>query len=260
MADTVAKFSFLPLVKNFSSLEGKENQEYFLKWSMRNRMKIKMFTFDQYFQSYEINKFALDFFRDPNVISNVQVMTDSGTNTTLGSKPSRVEVKVVPCTVLSMSFFDKLMDGEIARESGEIKKCYDEFQEDFTISDNLRQLLLNEDSDVYCEFNEKEREEFLFVLFSHLCLGGRLCQYEDNLQPYLDITKSVYKDLISVQKNPDTKELSIISHVFKVYCYDDQDSMYFPSKKKHLQDFAYLIVDPLKRTVVCLSHTFGSCF
>ncbi|GFS01509.1 hypothetical protein ElyMa_006424500 [Elysia marginata] len=83
-------------------------------------------------------------------------------------------------------------------------------------------MLLNEDSDVYCEFTETEREEFLFRVFSHLCLGGRLCQYEDNVNPYLDVTKAVYKDLISVQKNPETKELSILSHVFQVRCYIDK--------------------------------------
>ncbi|CAG5131422.1 unnamed protein product, partial [Candidula unifasciata] len=57
-------------------------------------------------------------------------------------------------------------------------------------------MLLNEDSDVYCEFSEGERSEFVFLLFSHLCLGGQLCQYEDNVQPYLDVTKAIYKDLI----------------------------------------------------------------
>ena len=51
-----------------------------------------------------------------------------------------MEAKVIPCTVLSMAFFDKLFDGEIARESGEIKKCFDEFMYEFTISDNLRQV------------------------------------------------------------------------------------------------------------------------
>ncbi|XP_059171136.1 cilia- and flagella-associated protein 300-like [Physella acuta] len=260
MADSIAKFSFLPIAKSFASIEGKENQEYFLKWSMKNSLQAKLFTFDQCFQAYEIKKFALDFFRDPHVISNVQVPSDSGKFVSLGNKASSVEVQSIPCTVLTMAFFDKLLDGEIARESGDIKKCYDEYQEEITISDNLRQMLLNEDSDVYCQFNEKEREEFLFMLFSHVCIGGRLCQFEDNVQPYLDVTKSLYKDLISVQKNPETKELSILSQVFKVTCYDDKGGSYFPSSRRHRQNFAYLIVDPLKRTVICLSHTFGGGF
>jgi len=250
MADNAHKFTFVPLAKTFSSLEGKDNQELLLKWSLKDRIKAKMFTFDQQFQAYEKDKFGHDFFTSSEVANHLSS----------GTKPSSVKVTSVPCIELSMSFFDKLMDGEIARENGDVKKCFDEYIGDFTISDHLRQMLINEDSDQFCEFNETERSEFLFLLFSHICLGGRLCQYEDNVQPYLDVTKAVYKDLISVQKNPETKELSILSNVFKVSCYNDEDDHIFPSDKQHPQNFAYLVIDPLKRTVICLSHVFGSCF
>ena len=60
----------------------------------------------------------------------------------------------------------------------------------------LLQMLLIEDSDNYDRFTEEERNEFLFQLFRHLCLGGTICQYEDTIQPYLDATKAIYKDLI----------------------------------------------------------------
>ncbi|KAK3783521.1 hypothetical protein RRG08_008858 [Elysia crispata] len=58
MADNVPKFSFLPLAKTFDSLDGKENQENFLKWSMKDRIKAKLFSFDQSFQAYEKDKLA----------------------------------------------------------------------------------------------------------------------------------------------------------------------------------------------------------
>lgn len=58
-------------------------------------------------------------------------------------------------------------------------------------------MLLNEDSDSFCVFNETDREEFLFHLFQHICLGGQVCQYEDTVDPYLDFTKQLYKDLIT---------------------------------------------------------------
>jgi hypothetical protein len=38
-----------------------------------------------------------------------------------------------------MSFFDKLY-GTVVRESGHVLKCFDEFYEDFTISDELRKV------------------------------------------------------------------------------------------------------------------------
>ena len=61
---------------------------------------------------------------------------------------------------------------------------------------SMLQLLLDEDSDHFCLFNESERSEFLFLLFRHFCLGGQVCQYEDKVDPYLNVTKQVYKELI----------------------------------------------------------------
>jgi len=60
----------------------------------------------------------------------------------------------------------------------------------------MLQMLLMPDSDNYDMFSAEERNEFLFLLFRHLCLGGAVCQYEDTVQPYLDATKAIYKDLI----------------------------------------------------------------
>lgn len=57
-------------------------------------------------------------------------------------------------------------------------------------------MMLTEESDYYDLFNEEEKNEFLFRLFKHFCIGGQVCQYEDDLQPYLDMTKGLYKDLI----------------------------------------------------------------
>lgn len=57
-------------------------------------------------------------------------------------------------------------------------------------------MLLLEESDNYDIYSDLERNQFLFRLFKHLCIGGQVCQFEDNVQPYVDVTKSIYKDLI----------------------------------------------------------------
>jgi len=57
-------------------------------------------------------------------------------------------------------------------------------------------MLLDEESEEYNLYSEDERNEFVFRIFQMLVLGGTLCQFEDILQPYLDVTKSIYKDLI----------------------------------------------------------------
>jgi hypothetical protein len=60
----------------------------------------------------------------------------------------------------------------------------------------LFQMLLNHDCHNYKLISEAHREEFLFRLFKHLCLGGQWCQYEDNIKPYINTTKVLYKDII----------------------------------------------------------------
>ena len=57
-------------------------------------------------------------------------------------------------------------------------------------------MFLSEETDHFDLFSSSEQQEFLYRLFTHVCLGGQICQYEDTLQPYLDFTKALYKDLI----------------------------------------------------------------
>lgn len=64
----------------------------------------------------------------------------------------------------------------IVRQSGSIVKCYDEMYGDIMISDELRKMLLLDDSDNYEVYSEGDRAEFLFRIFKHICLGGTVCQ------------------------------------------------------------------------------------
>lgn len=58
----------------------------------------------------------------------------------IGKKADSVDITQVPCTVLNMTFFNKLFDPEnnIVRSSGTIFKRYDTYIDGFTVSDNLR--------------------------------------------------------------------------------------------------------------------------
>jgi hypothetical protein len=53
-----------------------------------------------------------------------------------------------------------------------------------------------EESEYYELYGEAEREEFLFRIFTHICVGGEVCQFEDIITPYLDASKSLYKELV----------------------------------------------------------------
>ncbi|XP_075402613.1 cilia- and flagella-associated protein 300 isoform X1 [Tenrec ecaudatus] len=249
-------FRFLPQ-KSFPSLSSPEIVSRLRQWSMLGRIAARAFGFDQTFQAHRRDEFLMDFFKDPNVIPNLKLLSDSsGQWITLGTEVKTIEAINVPCTQLSMSFFNRLYDEDIVRHSGHIVKCLDSFYDPFLIADELRKVLLMEDSEKYEVFSQPEREEFLFCLFKHFCLGGTLCQYEDVLNPYLETTKLIYKDLVSVRKNPQTKKIQITSSVFKVTAYDSA-GMCYPSTKNHEQTFSYFIVDPIKRHVHVLYHSYG---
>lgn len=113
---------------------------------------------------------------------------------------SSVEINPISCSVLNMSFFNKLKDPKngIVHKSGAICKRFDMEIENFLISDNLRAMLLDEECPEYNLYLKDEREEFIFFIFQMLVLGGILCQYEDILNPYLEVTKAMYKDLIKL--------------------------------------------------------------
>ncbi|XP_078259277.1 cilia- and flagella-associated protein 300 isoform X1 [Rhinoraja longicauda] len=244
--------------KKMNFMQERKHSDLLAKWSMQGRIIVQAFSFDEYFQPYDKDKFVQAFFKDPNVVANLQIISSSTCEwTTLaGVEVKKLEAEEIPCKEVSMSFFDCLYTNDIVREAGHINKCLDEFYEDFVIADRLRQVLLLEDSDGYQIFSDTERKEFIFCLFKHFCLGGILCQFEDTIDPYLEITKAVYKEIVSVQKDPETKGIRVISTVFKVTASDDYGTCY-PSTKKHEQTFAYLIVDPIKRHVHVLYHCFG---
>ena len=61
------------------------------------------------------------------------------------------------------------------------------------MSDRLRELLLNPDSDNADVFHPDQRQELLFHVFRALCVGGGVCQPDDRLEAYTQATKTLYK-------------------------------------------------------------------
>ncbi|ELW64948.1 hypothetical protein TREES_T100006564 [Tupaia chinensis] len=245
-------FRFLPQ-RAFPSLSARESSSRLRQWSMLGRIQAQAFGFDQTFQAYRKDDFVMV---GTGAGAFPQVGIDLENTLSRSTDVKKIEATAVPCTQLSMSFFHRLYDENIVRDSGHIVKCLDFFCDPFLISDELRKVLLVEDSEKYEIFSQPDREEFLFCIFKHLCLGGALCQYEDVLNPYMETTKLIYKDLVSVRKNPQTKKIQITSSVFKVTAYDSA-GMCYPSTKNHEQTFSYFIVDPIKRHVYVLYHCYG---
>ncbi|XP_043077693.1 cilia- and flagella-associated protein 300 [Puntigrus tetrazona] len=245
-------FNLLP-TKRFTFQQDPTISRLLMKWSMLGRITVQAFNFDQSFQSYRSNDFVWNFFQDPCVKSNLKTLDTSGSWTLLGKDITHANAEVVPCTEVSVDIFDPLYSNGVLRPSGHIVKCYHEIYSDF---DELRRLLLEEDSDNYHVISLHDRQEFLFRLFKHMVLGGELCQYEDAISPYIETAKVMYKDLVSVQKDPDTKEIRVVTTILKVSAYD-HSGLCYPSATENEQTFAYLCIDPFKRHVYVLYHSFG---
>ena len=115
----------------------------------------------------------------------------------------------VPTTLVTTHLFDRLEETGAVRAGGIISKCFEQQVQGFTVADCLRESLLCEESEHYEHFSADERRELLFRLLQHLALGGTLNQYEDHLGPYLDTVRALYKNLLSVQKIPQTQQIEV---------------------------------------------------
>lgn len=257
MAGVQKTFAFRAIQnKTFSAFDAKSTQELLSKWGLKDRMRIQIFSYDKYFQDYDKEHFVRDFFDDQAVKDTLQVASTTNTWRPIGDlQPTKADIEIIKCSVTNMEFFDRIYQEGLVRQSGSICKCYDEQIEDFLISDELRKMVLSDESDFFDLFTENERQEFIFQIFKHLCVGGPVCQYEDEVGPYLDTAKFLYKDLVSVHKDTNTKELVVSCIVLKVNLWVD-DVMMYPSDQPHEQSFAYFVINPIKRHVIVWYHSW----
>ncbi|XP_025152810.1 uncharacterized protein C11orf70 homolog [Harpegnathos saltator] len=118
-------------------------------------------------------------------------------------------------------------------------------------------MLLDEDSEEYNLYTEDERKEFVFRIFQMLVLGGMLCQFEDTLQPYLDVTRSIYKDLVRVQKHDASNNLFVSTLVLEVIAKDSKGQEYFPCNTSNKQNIAFLLINANSREITTFVHQYG---
>jgi hypothetical protein len=169
--------------------------------------------------------FFVDFFNSPAVQAQVELWRAGAQGSKPGFTPlegrfSGVQSRMMASTQVRMDPFDALQDpaNDIAREDGSLRKCMPEEVDGVSVEDELHRALLVEDSEPWEEGfpDENFREELLFHLFRYLCVGGGMCQYEDVLQPYLEVTRALYRDLLSVRVNKNTQAIEVASSVHRI--------------------------------------------
>ena len=129
--------------------------------------------------------------------------------------------------------------------TGTINGAMDEWIDGVQCGDKLRHALMFDEDDNYCELQaDKYQNEFIFRLFQFIAIGGQLCQFENHMSEFLDCTKDLYKDLITVAKEEETGEIKPRSLAFKITGAKAVNGSKI-SYEDHIQEFCYILVDPL---------------
>ncbi|EFJ52435.1 hypothetical protein VOLCADRAFT_120268 [Volvox carteri f. nagariensis] len=228
------------------------------KWDLLRNMKYMVVRYTKPYHKMQGQELITDMLNDPKVQEAFQVLRSGGKWTGLGGRVTRVDANVVTASLTRLDIFDKLNESSpaIVRPNGDIAKCMDNVREGFQISDLLRDLLLNEDSENAGLYSAEERDELLWRLFEHMVLGGSCCQFEDKLEPYVETSKRLYKELVSALKDPGTGKIHVASVVYKVNAVHGESGPLelFPSKSR--QNFCYVSMDPSRRLAKILYHAY----
>jgi cilia- and flagella-associated protein 300 len=131
-----------------------------------------------------------------------------------------------------------------------IRKAHGPAVEDIEIVDQLREVLVVEESDNYCIYSEADRSELLFALFQLVAIGGHLNQYEDYLGPYRDATRELYKLLVNVRKDPSNDQMFVDTQCYSIKAIDGKPV--FP--EDHPQHRYMVIVQPFTKICIVLRH------
>ena len=238
---------------HYSHIFTKENFKTLEKWGLIKNMELVKFRFNTSFELQDLQRFLKDLFNDPIVKKNFPPLT----SVILPDEQKEIEnfkYKVLSTRATNMDLFDVMYENDIVTlDTGYIHQDYDIYVEDITVSDKLKQALLVEDSEAYSVFSQDQRDEFLFHIFKRLVIGGSLCQYENTVEPYLEMTKDFYKDIVSAAKEPETNKIYIRSVPVEILSVE-KSNIY--KKKNHPQNFFYVIIDPYQRYVHLWYHNW----
>ena len=237
---------------HYKNIFTKENFQTLAKWGLRDNMELVKFRFNTSFTMTDIDRFLKDLFNDNTIKKNFPPLSHIIPKE--GNEVKNFKYKILRTQATNLDIFDSLYENDIVTpETGYIHQDYDINVDDFIVSDKLRQSLIVEDSESYLTFDNEKRDEFLFHIFKRIVLGGSLCQNEEKIDPYLDMTKFFYKDLVSAAKDPDSGKIYIRSIPIEIL---DVEGNNLYRNKYHIQNFFYVVIDPYQRYVHLWYHNW----
>jgi cilia- and flagella-associated protein 300 len=190
-------FTFLQNLLSSESLSTPECKESLLKWNLdQDNLLLNRYRY--------IGSLASGMMDDYRRLLEVFLSSDSfrAMNKIYSSPsyPIAIQYDLLETNIISTSFFDKLEDCNIVTLSGNIRGCYEEVFHGISASDTLREVLLNEESENAGVFSPSDKKELIYRIFRILVIGGSMCQPETSIARYLEMTKAIYKEILTAYK------------------------------------------------------------
>lgn len=239
------QFEFTPVDATMQALTSPAAREALMQWNLDKSLQVHRFRFGGRLRASDYNRFVEDFMYSPQVRAAINATGDNPAQ-------RKVTCRRLSTNVMRMDFFDRLQQAGIITGSGSIRGCMDETFDGMTVSCTLRELLINPESENAAVFSEQDRNEFLLHVFRLLVLGGPMCQADISIERYMQMTKDLYKELMTVYRNPKTNAVEVSSVVYQVSAVEGLQV--FPRDNHHNRLF--LVIDPTKHTVTMLYRPF----
>jgi len=115
-------------------------------------------------------------------------------------------------------------------------------------------MLVNENSENACLYTDSEKHELIFQLFRIFAIGGNLCQPDITIDRYLNLTKTVYKELVTVYRDANTQEVKVSGKAFAVQSVTDIEL--FPNNPDSTWNICIVLIDPLKKMITMVKNTY----
>lgn len=229
--------------------QSRDNKELLMQWNIDKSLTVEKFRFSGSFvagDAKEYDRILSEFFTRPESMSIIGV---SGTATT----PLTMETDLLNTSIMTMEFFNRFKESGIVSESGSIRGCFEEIFDGISVGDKIRELLLNEDSENTYLFNTEDKKQFIYAIFKLFAVGGAMCQPDVVIDRYLEMTKSFYREAITVYKDSKTGEVKLSGRVYSIKQIAGLNLFTHPQSSHNA---FYVIVDPLKKQITVIKYDY----
>lgn len=256
-------FEFSPLSQEFQAFASKEGKARFHRWGLE-ALQIKRFKFtgSRFDPLAEID-FVKDFITSTQFAQGIELSSNLSKE-----EANAVSIEKLPCTVLNMGHFDFLETKGLVAENGYLRKCMNDRVAGVDIDTLVTDFLLNEESEYVDIVDQNQKQEFISQLFHLIFVGGTMHQRDESITEYLESTKQLYKELLTVHKASATGKIEITSKVYKINPTSpnaedgsnenssSSSSSLFPGVPEHSRCF--VVVDPMKKYATVIYSNFKS--